>query len=39
MQSQIVKTIIEDKKIKEIIPIDIQINDKFQPEIKNPSNE
>lgn len=32
MQGQIVKVIIENKKIKEIFPIDIQINNKFQPE-------
>ncbi|MEK9134986.1 MAG: CapA family protein [Patescibacteria group bacterium] len=32
-QGQIVKVLIEDKKIKQVIPIDIKINQFFQPEI------
>lgn len=32
-QGQIIKVIIEDKKIKEVIPINIKINQFFQPEI------
>jgi len=33
MQGEIVKVLIEDKKIKEAVPIDIKINGYFQPEI------
>jgi poly-gamma-glutamate synthesis protein (capsule biosynthesis protein) len=33
MEGQIVKVIIENKKIKEVIPIDIKINQYFQPEL------
>jgi poly-gamma-glutamate capsule biosynthesis protein CapA/YwtB (metallophosphatase superfamily) len=33
MQGQIVKVVIEDKKIKEVIPINIKINEFFQPEV------
>ena len=32
-QGQIVKVLIEDKKIKQVIPINIKINEFFQPEI------
>jgi len=35
MKGQIVKVVIEDKKIKEAIPISIKINQYFQPEIVN----
>jgi len=34
MEGQIVKVLIEDKKIKEVAPINIKINEFFQPEIK-----
>ena len=33
MQGQIVKVIIEDKKIKEVTPIDIKLNQYYQPEL------
>lgn len=35
MESQVVKVLIEDKKIKEVIPVNIKINEFFQPEIEN----
>jgi len=35
MEGQTVKILIEDKKIKEVIPINIKINEFFQPEIEN----
>jgi len=33
MEGQIVKVVIENKKIKQLIPIDVRINQQFQPEI------
>lgn len=33
MQGQIVKVVIEDGKIKEALPIDIKLNESFQPEL------
>jgi len=33
MKGQIVKVLIENKKIKQVIPIDVRINKQFQPEI------
>ena len=36
MKGQIVKVLIENKKIKQVIPINISINQQFQPEIKTP---
>ena len=38
MQGQIIKIIIEDKKIKQVIPIEIKINNSFQPEIHSSTN-
>ena len=35
MKGQMVKVLIEDKKIKEVVPINIKINKYFQPEISN----
>ena len=33
MQGQIVKVVVKEGKIKEVLPIDIKLNDSFQPEI------
>ena len=38
-EGQILKVLIENKKIKEIIPINIKINNSFQPEIYEKTNE
>jgi poly-gamma-glutamate synthesis protein (capsule biosynthesis protein) len=35
MEGEIVKVLIENNKIKEVIPINIKINEFFQPEIEN----
>jgi DNA-binding XRE family transcriptional regulator len=35
MEGEIVKVLIENNKIKEAIPINIKINELFQPEIEN----
>ena len=34
MKGQLVKVLIEDKKIKEVIPINVKINNFFQPELE-----